>query len=170
MKEVEVPVLIVGGGGCGLVSSIMLSNLGVDHVLVEAHPATAHLPKASLLNQRTAEILDQHGVWNEILKIGCPPEQMKYYYYSSSLGVQGQSGGFLFDRIPCYGCNNDPGFDEDYARYRRDSAYTHCNLPLIRLESLLRTEAERRNPEKILFNHRMVCFEEKHDHVSVEVC
>ena len=168
-EEVRIAILIVGGGGCGLVSSIMLSNLGIEHVLVEAHPATAHLPKASLLNQRTAEILDQHGVWNEILKIGATPEQMKYYYYMSSLAGVGPSDQFTFDRIPCYGCNNDPGFDEDFARYRRDSAYTHSNLPLIRLEPLLRAEAEKRNPGKILFNHKMISFVEMPEDVVLEV-
>jgi 2,4-dichlorophenol 6-monooxygenase len=60
--EVKVPVLIVGGGGCGLSSSFMLSNLGIKHVLVEAYSATAHIPKASFLNQRTAEVTDQHGI------------------------------------------------------------------------------------------------------------
>jgi hypothetical protein len=35
MAVVETPVLIVGGGGCDLSASIFLSNLGVEHLLVE---------------------------------------------------------------------------------------------------------------------------------------
>jgi 2,4-dichlorophenol 6-monooxygenase len=35
MAVFETPVLIVGGGGCGLSASIFLSNLGVEHLLVE---------------------------------------------------------------------------------------------------------------------------------------
>ena len=34
MPAIAVPVLIVGGGGCGMASSIFLSDLGVDHLLV----------------------------------------------------------------------------------------------------------------------------------------
>lgn len=169
IEEVEIPVLIIGGGGCGLASSIMLSNLGIDHVLVESHPVTAHLPKASLLSQRTAEILDQHGVWAEVMKIGAPPEQMKSFNYMTNIGGDGPTDHFTFGRIPCYGCNNDPGLDEDYARYRKDSAYAHCNLPLIRLEPLLRVEAEKRNAGKVLFNHRMVSFKEECEYVVVKV-
>ena len=169
MGPIEIPVLVVGGGGCGLVSSIMLSNLGVKHVLVESHPTTAHLPKASLLNQRTAEILDQHGVWDKILEIGCPPEEMKYYHYVTSLGKDGLNEGFELGKVPCYGCNKDPGLEQDYIRYRKDSAYTHSNLPLIRLEPLLRKEAELRNPGNILFNHKLVSFQENQEHVVVDV-
>ena len=74
----------------------------MEHVLVESHPATAHLPKASLLHQPTAEILDQHGVWDKVLEIGRPPEEMKYYYYVTSLGRDGPDEGFELDKIPCY--------------------------------------------------------------------
>jgi 2,4-dichlorophenol 6-monooxygenase len=41
MKEIKVTVLIVGGGGCGLTASNMLSNLGVEHVLIEKHSDTS---------------------------------------------------------------------------------------------------------------------------------
>ncbi len=51
--DVEVPVLVIGGGGCGLAASIFLSDLGVEHLLIERHPTTSPLPKASYLNQRT---------------------------------------------------------------------------------------------------------------------
>jgi len=35
MDDVDVPVLVVGGGGCGLAASIFLSDVGVRHLLVE---------------------------------------------------------------------------------------------------------------------------------------
>jgi 2,4-dichlorophenol 6-monooxygenase len=53
VSDIEVPVLIVGGGGCGLSSSIFLSDLGVDHLLIERHEGTSNLPKAHYLNQRS---------------------------------------------------------------------------------------------------------------------
>ena len=55
----ETPVLIVGGGGAGLICSMLLSTLGVEHLLVSALPSTSILPKAHVLNQRTMEILGE---------------------------------------------------------------------------------------------------------------
>ncbi|OUS82740.1 FAD-dependent monooxygenase, partial [Rhodococcus sp. NCIMB 12038] len=42
MPDITVPVLIVGGGGCGLSSSIFLSEHGIEHHLVERHSGTSH--------------------------------------------------------------------------------------------------------------------------------
>jgi 2,4-dichlorophenol 6-monooxygenase len=44
MSDVEVPVLIVGGGGAGLTASMLLSKLGVEALLVSAWPSTSILP------------------------------------------------------------------------------------------------------------------------------
>ena len=41
MSDVEVPVLIVGGGGAGLTASMLLSQLGVESLLVSAWPGTS---------------------------------------------------------------------------------------------------------------------------------
>ena len=62
MTTIRVPVLIVGAGGCGLTSSIALSELGVKSLLVERHPTTGRLPKARYVNQRTMEVFRQIGV------------------------------------------------------------------------------------------------------------
>ena len=53
--DVEVPVLIVGGGGAGLTCSMLLAQLGVETLLVSSLPTTSILPKAHVLNQRTME-------------------------------------------------------------------------------------------------------------------
>jgi 2,4-dichlorophenol 6-monooxygenase len=44
VADVDVHVLIVGCGGCGLSASIFLSELCVESLLVERHDATSHLP------------------------------------------------------------------------------------------------------------------------------
>lgn len=41
----DVPVIVIGGGACGLTLSILLSNYGVPHVLFERHESTSYLPK-----------------------------------------------------------------------------------------------------------------------------
>src|ERR1700749_2572998 len=90
MQDLEVSVLIVGGGGCGLSSSIFLSNLGVDHLLVERHATTSHLPKAHYLNQRTMEGFRQHGVADAIYAVGCPIEKFGKVRWLTSLGGDGE--------------------------------------------------------------------------------
>ena len=40
MSRIEVPVLIVGGGGAGLTASMLLSQLGVDSLVVCADSET----------------------------------------------------------------------------------------------------------------------------------
>jgi 2,4-dichlorophenol 6-monooxygenase len=52
---------------------------------------------------------------------------------------------------------------------RRASQSFTSNLPLLRLEPILRQSAEERNPGKILFGHGVEDFEEKEDHVLVTV-
>jgi 2,4-dichlorophenol 6-monooxygenase len=56
MAHFETPVLIVGGGGFGLATSMFLSNLGIDSLLIERHATPSPMPKARYLNQRTMEI------------------------------------------------------------------------------------------------------------------
>ena len=67
-----VDVLIVGAGGCGLALSSFLTNAKVSILTVERHPGTSILPKAHYLNQRTMEILRQHGMDSEIAAQGTP--------------------------------------------------------------------------------------------------
>ena len=74
--DMDVPVLIVGGGGAGLTCSMLLSQLGIDHLLVSSLPTTSILPKAHVLNQRTMEILDDVGVADPIYAKSTPAENM----------------------------------------------------------------------------------------------
>ena len=76
IADEEVPVLIVGGGGAGLTSSMLLARLGVDHLLVSARPGTSDLPKAHVLNLRAMEILDDVGVADAIAERSTPAGQM----------------------------------------------------------------------------------------------
>ncbi len=55
----EASVLIAGGGGAGLMASMLLSILGVDHIVVSSLTHTSLLPKAHVLNQRAMEVFDE---------------------------------------------------------------------------------------------------------------
>ncbi|HJY72933.1 MAG TPA: FAD-dependent monooxygenase, partial [Streptosporangiaceae bacterium] len=41
-------MLIVGGGGAGLTSSILLSRLGIDSLLISRYAETSQMPKAHI--------------------------------------------------------------------------------------------------------------------------
>ena len=77
MADIEIPVLIVGGGGAGLTASMLLSRLGVESLLVNARPSTSDLPKAHVLNQRAMENHRDAGVDHSIYAKGTPPENLR---------------------------------------------------------------------------------------------
>src|ERR1019366_6116070 len=78
MADIDIPVLIVGGGGAGLTASMLLSKLNVPSLLVNALPTTSVLPKPHLLNQRTMEILVDAGVADAIYAAGTPRANMSH--------------------------------------------------------------------------------------------
>ena len=52
----EIDVVVIGAGPVGLVSSIMLSRIGIKHQVYERHHGTGIHPKAVGTNQRTMEV------------------------------------------------------------------------------------------------------------------
>src|SRR5438445_3908202 len=90
MRDIEVPVLIVGGAGCGLASSIFLAQLGIESWTVERYPTTSPAPKAHYLNQRTMEILRETGIADDVYERSTPPENMSRVGWYTSLGGDGE--------------------------------------------------------------------------------
>jgi 2,4-dichlorophenol 6-monooxygenase len=146
----EVPVLIVGGGGAGLTSSMLLARLGVDHLLVNARPQTSDLPKAHVLNQRAMEVLDDAGVAGAIAEQSTPPEQMAATAFYAGFAGPGPDYGRRLARLECWGAR---GEDD---RWRAASPWRQLNLPQIRLEPLLKARAEELSPGRIRFGHELV--------------
>src|SRR5262245_47205179 len=154
MAPVEVPVLIAGGGGAGLTSSMLLSRLGVESLLVSALPGTSVLPKAHVLNQRTMEIFTDLGVATEIYERGTPPEQMRHSAYYVGFVGPDPAYGRLLGRMESWGAG---GLDADWAAA---SACRQANLPQIRLEPILKARAEALAPGRVLFNTELVDLEQ----------
>jgi 2,4-dichlorophenol 6-monooxygenase len=163
-EAIKVPVIIIGGGGCGLSLSIFLSDQGVEHFLFEKHQSTSILPKAHYLNQRTMEVFRQHDVAQSIKEKGCPIQMMSRVDWRTSLGGDRPFDGRVIASVPSFGGQiNTP----DWETYRRHSAELSSNLPLIRSEPVLRKIAEERNLGKVLYGHGVVSFEELPDEVLV---
>lgn len=69
MRELRIPVLVVGGGPVGLSASLLLSRHGVRSLLVERHAGTSVHPKARGLNVRTLELFRVWGL-EEAVRFG----------------------------------------------------------------------------------------------------
>jgi len=163
VADIEVPVLIVGGGGAGLAASIFLWDFGVPSLLVERHRDTSILPKAHILNMRTMEILERHGIAEEIYRLGCPREQFAAMAWLTSLGGDGP-----FDRRILYRASNYGG-GELRPIYEEAGASPHGNLAQRWLEQLLRRRAEERNPRGMRFHHELVSFRQDANGVTSEI-
>jgi len=163
MADLDVPVLIVGGGGCGLSASLFLSNLGVEHVLVERHATTSHLPKAHYLNQRTMEVFRQHGIAESIYEVGTPAHQMGKVRWLTSLGGDGPLDRRTIFEMDAFGGGAMA------ERYLADSPCPSGNYPQLRLEPLLRRHAEQRAPGRVRFSHELVELAQDGDAVTAVV-
>ena len=155
MSVLEVPVLVVGAGGCGLSSSIFLSDAGVDHLVIERHESTSNLPKAHYLNQRTMEIFRQHGIAESVAEVGAPLDKFGKVRFKTSLAGDGPFDAKLLYELDAFGGGNLRDV------YQADGAILPTNLPQHRLEPLLRRHAEERaRPGRVLFHHELVSWED----------
>lgn len=163
MNRADVPVLIVGGGGAGLTASMLLSQLGVETLLISALPTTSVLPKAHVLNQRSMEILTDAGVADEIYRRGTPPEQMAYSAYYAGLVGPDPIYGRQICRMESWGAG---GMDLDWAAA---SPCRQTNLPQIRLEPILKARADALAPGRVIFNTELIDLEQDEDGVTATV-
>lgn len=163
MEAIEVPVLIVGGGGCGLSASIFLSDHGVGHLLVERHSGTSHLPKAHYLNQRTMEIFRQHGLAGSVAEQAAPLEKFGKVRWQTSLTGAGPLDARLIHEMDAFG----GGAQREIQAAA--GPILPSKLPQLRLEPILRRHAEQRNPGRILFGHELAAFSADGDRVIAEV-
>ncbi|MFG1709990.1 FAD-dependent monooxygenase [Nonomuraea sp. M3C6] len=85
MKELDVEVLVVGGGPVGLCAAIELSRHGISTLLVERHSGTSLFPKARLITTRTMELFRAWGIQEEVEGAGMPREEYLAVGVGSSL-------------------------------------------------------------------------------------
>ncbi|MEY9857783.1 2,4-dichlorophenol 6-monooxygenase [Catenulispora sp. GAS73] len=164
-------VLIVGGGGAGLTASMLLSQLGVDSMLVSSLPTTSALPKAHVLNQHTMEIFAGLGIADAVYERGTPPEQMRYSgWYAGLAGPDDGSDdspdddhGRRLGLVESWGCG---GRSPEWASA---SPHLSTNLPQIRLEPILKARAEELAPRGIRFNHELTALVQDSEGVTATI-
>ena len=162
MNNVETDVLIVGGGACGLTSSIILSDLGIDHLLLERRPTTTRLPKAHYINQKTMEIFRQHGLADSVYAAGMPMANCTVRYVTSLAGDGPLDARelYVFD-----------GFGGGVQRFasREVSPGPTTHITQIRLEPILKSHAEKRSPGRVRFKHELIAFEQRPSGIIAQV-
>ncbi len=159
----KTPVLIVGGGGAGLTCSMLLSTLGVEHILVSSLPGTSILPKAHVLNQRTMEILGDVGVAEQIYAKSTPAENMRYMGWYAGFTGEDPDFGRLISKVESWGC----GYEN--LNWLQASSCRSANLPQIRLEPLMKARAEKLNPGKVRFHHELIGLEQDDDGATAQI-
>ncbi|MEQ1865580.1 MAG: FAD-dependent monooxygenase, partial [Micropepsaceae bacterium] len=149
MTQTNIPVLIVGGGGAGLTATALLSRLGIDSLLISALPTTSTLPKAHVINQRAMEIMTEVGIADELYARGTPPEQMAATAWYAGFGGSRPDVGRQFAKMECWGAGGRDPF------WAAASACRSTNLPQIRLEPIMKQQAEKLAPGRVRFAHEL---------------
>lgn len=163
MNDLDVPVLIVGGGGCGLSTSIALSALGVPSLLIEKHQKQSPMPKARYLNQRTMEVLRQLGVADAVYQRSVPLDYISKMRWCTSLGGDGP-----WDRKTLYDLEAWGG-GSLAPTYQKDSPCQSTIYPQVRLEPLLKAHAEQSGVGSLRFGHELVGLQQGADGVLATV-
>ena len=163
MTQFDVPVLIVGGGGAGLTASMLLSQLGVETLLINARPSTSDLPKAHVLNQRAMEILRDVGLDETIYAKGTPLENLRATAWYAGFAGEDEHVGRRTGHMETWGAGYT---DPDWVTA---SPCPSANLPQIRLEPILREQAEKLNPGGIRFHHELISLDQDEDGVTATI-
>lgn len=153
----RVPVLIVGGGVAGLSASIMLSRMGVNHILVERRREAAGLPKAHIVSAKTMEIFRQLGLDELVYRAGSPLDRMERFNWMTSLSgptpLHGREIGYV----------DSWGGGDDVPRYARATPCVYTNLSQTKLEPMLFGEAERSAPGRVRYGQELLTITQDED-------
>lgn len=88
MSSATPDVLIIGAGPVGLALGVALRTHGVDTVIVEREPGTKHEPRASILWQRSLEVLRDLGCADAFMECGQSIARSEFHVAGRMAGVQ----------------------------------------------------------------------------------
>lgn len=145
----ETRVLIVGGGPVGLTASLLLSQQGVENVVVERRVETQRAPAAHVLRRRPMEVFARVGVADEIRR-RAPGLPIDFITWCATLGGSEVGRLDVRDGLP-------PG----------EEVWTNCPQNL--LEPILLEHARREAPASVLQGVECVAIEQDEARVRATV-
>jgi len=151
----DVCVIIVGAGPVGLTTSIMLSRLGIPSLLVEKREGVSGLPRARGVNQRTAEIWSQFGLYDELTDASLPPAWCRRLIYTDIMSGQ------IIGEMPSNSMS--PGANAAFTA--RDFRLTSQD----RIDSILLRHAKTHSVAQFRFKHELVEFDQDSDGVTATI-
>jgi 2,4-dichlorophenol 6-monooxygenase len=150
MSTLKTDVLIVGAGPVGLITALLLEDLGLDYVIAERHPGLHTAPQAHVITSRTLEICRSIGISDMPIRAAGPT-------LSDAMNIR------WVDRLAgrdlgLFSLSSDP---EAVLRLRSHSPTPTTNLSQDQFEQMLFD----RIPEsaKVLFGHAWQNFEPSTD-------
>ncbi|KAG9234664.1 3-propionate hydroxylase [Amylocarpus encephaloides] len=150
----DIPVLIIGGGPCGLLLAHMLSKLNVESLVLERYPARLAAPKAHALSPRTLEICRQfHLDVNLIRNLGT--KRNDAYWVNFVANLSDHVASIPYERMD--------------AEVLADTPTMIHNIAQPTFEELVTTRLQHDGKVEIRKNHSFVSCEQHKDQVITTV-
>ncbi|MFM0698261.1 FAD-dependent monooxygenase [Paraburkholderia sediminicola] len=144
MRQIRVPVFVVGAGPAGLTAAALLAKYGVEVLAITRYPGTAHSPRAHITNQRTVEVFRDLGIEDRVRALATSNELMTNNVWATSFA------GTEIARLQTWGTGIKRKSD-----YEAASPSQMCNAPQHLLEPAILTAA-REYGANVLFNTELV--------------
>ncbi|MBU9163847.1 FAD-dependent monooxygenase [Burkholderia multivorans] len=157
MKQIRVPVFVVGAGPAGLTTAALLAKYGVDVLAITRYPGTAHSPRAHITNQRTVEVFRDLGIEDRVMALATSSELMTNNVWATSFA------GHEIARLQTWGTGTRRKAD-----YEAASPSRMCNAPQHLLEPAI-LAAAREYGARVLFNTELVSIRQTDDAVHARL-
>jgi 2-polyprenyl-6-methoxyphenol hydroxylase-like FAD-dependent oxidoreductase len=153
--NVDVPVLIVGGGPVGLGMAIELGWRGIETLLVDETDGSVHHPRTGLIAVRTMELARRWGIADSIRSAGFPHDYELSIVFCTSLN------GHLIAREPYPSMRDTPTPAETPEKKQR--------CPQSWMQPVLADAARSYRGNDVRFRHRLERFTQDTDGVTSTV-
>ncbi|MCM3895356.1 FAD-dependent monooxygenase [Gordonia sputi] len=156
-QVVETDVLVVGSGPSGAAASLMLSELGIDNIMITKYRWTANTPRAHITNQRAMEVFRDLGIEDQVLADATAHDLVGDTVFCTSIA------GEEIGRIRTWGTRPDREAD-----YQLASPCLTVDIPQTYLEPILVRNATVRGTQT-RFSTEYLSHTEDDDGVTVDV-